>query len=65
MARKENQEKAVGKYDINKYEGKREQRYFYKRQRPNQEEVTFQMPVSVHMADDDPMIEKRTKLCLS
>ena len=23
------------------------------------------MPVSVHMADDDPMIEKRTKLCLS
>ena len=41
MARRENQEKAVGKYDINKYEGKREQRYFYKRERPNQEEATF------------------------
>ena len=41
MARKENQEKAVGRYDINKYEGKREQRYFYNRGRPNQEEATF------------------------
>ena len=61
MARKENQEKAVGKYDINKYEGKREQRYFYKRDRPNQEEATFQTPVSVHRGDDNPMTEKGTK----
>ena len=31
------------------------------REKPNQEEATLQTPVSVHRADGDPVIEKRTK----